>query len=156
MLLSIDPGKTIGYALFDNDGMVVEYGKKTDYDLEELYSMIRDNKADLAIETQFLKNNLHTFEKLVNLRTALEILTVIQGNVVYRVYPIQWQRWIGIKHKTKRSEVKRLAKEYVKNALGDIILTQDTVDAIVIGMYVFANYNRIPVLDKDNYFEDRR
>lgn len=154
MLLSIDPGKYLGYAIFDNDNELIDYGVLEEYSIIGLQELVLKWNADLAIEMQYNRFNVYSFEKLVNIRTSLEIITILNNHVVYRVYPSQWHKWLGI-NKLKRKDVKQKTIEYIKSIYPDIDISDNEADAIAIGLYVFNNYINIPILSKDNYFERR-
>jgi len=133
--------KRIGYALFDDNSKLVEYGTLVPTKFSDLVNLINKYKADLAIELRYLDHRPNSeIERLFTIHTALEVLTLLNRNIVYQVTPMQWQNWIRNKLKASiKDKLKPLLESLVDNKpLPDCVLY-----AIGIGKYVISNRDMV-------------
>jgi len=133
--------KEIGYALIDDDSKIIDYGVLKKYKFNDLIKLINKYKSDLVIEIQYLScyEEDRKFERVITIRTILETLTLLNKNIIYRIYPLQWRFWIKDKFKIKG----RLEREVIINTLKLFVdnkeLSNSVLYAIGIGKYIINN-----------------
>ena len=155
MLLSLDTSlSSTGYAIFNDEGELIKYGRvqteKKDYPTEDIrintmcnmieYIIIEYNIDKIVCEDQFTSVNAKTILLLRKLVGAIMRTANKFGIDVEYYYPQTWRRHLGI-NKGKSKEKKLLAYEYVTSQgidIGEFKPTgvnknDDIADAICIG-----------------------
>lgn len=149
-LLSIDPATVSGFALF-RDGVLVRSGTvriSSYHDIERFYKEMRLGDFLLATESFYVHRNPRTFLVLSKILFSFELLAdKCQG--YYHVSPFAWQRWAGIEPKMVRNERKKKSVACVYERLGINVSNDNEADAVNIGLYVLDNYERLPVLSRE-------
>lgn len=152
-MISLDTSSTkTGWAYFEN-GKYVESNviNLNDREYQKKYKDNSDKRIeDMCLHIiDLLKNyepNIIVLEKLnvgrnmVAVRCLSKIIgvvycySILNNCFYYEIQASQWRSQIGIQGKNrKRDEYKKLAIEYVKNAL-DIEVTDDEADSICVGI----------------------
>jgi len=133
--------KKIGYALFDGNSKLVEYGTLIPTKFSDLVNLINKYKADLAVELRYLDHRPNSeIERLFTIRTVLETITLLNKNIVYQVTPMQWQYWIRDKFNIKPNGMKIV--DAVKLLVDDKSLPKCVLYAIAIGKFVVNNKSK--------------
>jgi|GEM_PF-2443882 len=144
-LISVDPGKRLGVALWKDK--TLRYCNTFDYSFNTIWQFILKNPARrLAIELQYYYNNAKVLMDLVALRAEVTTLYRIcnpMGEII-KVSASEWQKVLELGAKAPRKERKEAALAYAEKMTGQVMRSFDTADAVCIGIYTI-NF----ILDKD-------
>ena len=145
-ILSIDPASlngVHGWAYFHNSKLIksgsYNFKGKNEAKIDKLISdMLEALKPDvLAVELQFLKNNVQTLIKLVEGRMYYQINAVKRNIKIELIEASKWQSTMLGKTKP-RDTVKKLSVLRVKGVYKKIA-SEDEADAINLGEYYLNN-----------------
>lgn len=165
MLLSLDTSLgSSGYCVFDNEGLIVEYGRiptdKKDFENEDLrcnyignvvQELINKHNIDeIVSEDQYSSVNPKTVLSLRKLIGVISRVAYNNGIVLEYYYPTAWRKILGI-NKGKANEKKQLAYDYVTKRGVDIgefktsgkKKTDDIADSICIGFAYLKERGRL-------------
>lgn len=126
-------GEVLAVRLIHSAGK--EFNEKARNMVDVIEEHIREDKPDVVVmEDTQQQANAGTYKKLCILLGMIQRVC-IQYGVPYEVYtPSHWRKILGFDtYKKKRSELKQMAIDYVKDVLG-IDVSEDEAEGICIGL----------------------
>ena len=159
MLLSLDLAtKTTGYAVFDGDGKLIDYGElKTSLKDKKLRMLkmkeliiekIEEYSIDLIateIEREYL-GSLWEYKTARTLNTMQGVLLCTCDDLSIPLLPISiasWRSLYKINQKKGRDYCKEKAKAIARKQYKVEAVSDDTAEAILIGGFVIKNLNKL-------------
>lgn len=153
LIVSADPGKTSGFAIYvpdmhDRTYRLARYGllkPTTARKVDRIFEWADERAAKsasascvtLAVETQFLGKNPQSMIRVVEQRMRWQTIAELYESRVEVFAPQQWQGAMlgarkAMKRAARKSASKRVAHGYFKGA----VFTIDESDAVVMGAYL--------------------
>lgn len=160
-ILSFDQATiTTGWSLFltdcehlDYSNCLIEYGTLHVHKRDDIPNWIlmageicqligKYHPNIVVIEDTIMQKSTNTLKELTRLQGTLIWYCFSKNIRIETIYPSQWRKIIAlpVKHGMKRTELKTLAKNFVKNECLVNCVTDDESDAICIGVAYIKKY----------------